>query len=272
MDLEKYLRKTALPHIWCPGCGNGIIAAAICRAIDAKQLDPCKTVIVSGIGCSSRMVGYLNFNTVHTAHGRALTFATGIKLANPELNVIVVMGDGDSTAIGGNHFIHAARRNIDLTVVIINNKIYGMTGGQYSPTTPFGAKAATAPYGHIERDFDIAKLAAAAGASYVARSTAYHAAMVTDLIVKGMDNSGFSVIEVISQCPIYFGRKNKMGSGCKMLEWQRDNAVPVKAAGKMTAEQLAGKFLIGELFSAPAPEYNAEYQKIIDRASQKGEK
>ena len=272
MDLERYLRRTALPHIWCPGCGNGIIAAAICRAIDKKNLDPLKTVIVSGIGCSSRMVGYLNFNTVHTAHGRALTFATGVKLANPELNVIVVMGDGDGTAIGGNHFIHAARRNIDLTTIVINNNIYGMTGGQYSPTTPTGAKATTAPYGNIERDFDIAKLAIASGASYVARATAFHTVLATDLIAKGIETKGFSVIEVISQCPIYYGRKNKLGSASKMLEGQRDNAVMVKAAEKMNPEQLQGKFLIGELYNNPVPEYTAEYQKIIDFASNKGGK
>ena len=272
MDIEKYLRRTALPHIWCPGCGNGIIAAALCRAIDKKKLDPLKTVVVSGIGCSSRMVGYLNFNTVHTAHGRALTFATGIKLANPELNVIVVMGDGDATAIGGNHFIHTARRNIDMTVIVINNSIYGMTGGQYSPTTPEGAKATTAPYGTIERDFDIAKLAVAAGASYVARATAFHTVMATDLMVKGLDNRGFSVIEVLSQCPISYGRKNKMGPAYALLEWQRDNAVMVKAAEKLSAEQLAGKFLVGELHNDPAREYCDEYQKIVDKATGKGGK
>ena len=204
---EKYLRYSALPHIWCPGCGNGIILAAIVRAIDRLGLDHKKTVMVSGIGCSSRASGYMNFDTVHTAHGRALTFATGIKLAKPELNVMVITGDGDATAIGGNHFIHAARRNVDITTIIFNNSIYGMTGGQYSPLTPAGSKATTAPYGHIERPFDIAALAAAAGAVYVARSTAYHATLTTDLVVKGIESKGFAVIDAITQCPISYGTK-----------------------------------------------------------------
>lgn len=270
MAIEKYLRQSALPHIWCPGCGNGIVLASILRAIDKLQLDQTKTVIVSGIGCSSRASGYMNFNTIHTAHGRALTFATGIKLANPELNVIVITGDGDSTAIGGNHFIHAARRNIDLTTIIFNNNIYGMTGGQYSPLTPTNSKATTSPFGHIERPFDIPALATAAGATYVARGTAYHATLLTDLIVKGIQNKGFSVIDAITQCPISFGRKNKMGSPAKMMEWQRDNAVMVQAAAKLKPEDLKGKFIIGQLHHEDAPEYTAEYAKLIERVQQKG--
>ncbi|MGI6091413.1 MAG: 2-oxoacid:ferredoxin oxidoreductase subunit beta [Negativicutes bacterium] len=269
-EIEKYLRQSALPHIWCPGCGNGIVLASILRAIDKLQLDQTKTVIVSGIGCSSRASGYMNFNTIHTAHGRALTFATGIKLANPELNVIVITGDGDSTAIGGNHFIHAARRNIDITTIIFNNNIYGMTGGQYSPLTPTNSKATTSPFGHIERPFDIPALAKAAGATYVARGTAYHATLLTDVIVKGIQNKGFSVIDAITQCPISFGRKNKMGSPAKMLEWQRDNAVMIQAAAKLKPEDLKGKFIIGELHHEEAPEYTAEYAKLIERVQQKG--
>lgn len=269
-EIEKYLRQSALPHIWCPGCGNGIVLASILRAIDKLQLDQTKTVIVSGIGCSSRASGYMNFNTIHTAHGRALTFATGIKLANPELNVIVITGDGDSTAIGGNHFIHSARRNIDITTIIFNNNIYGMTGGQYSPLTPTNSKATTSPFGHIERPFDIPALATAAGATYVARGTAYHATLLTDLIVKGIQNKGFSVIDAITQCPISFGRKNKMGSPAKMMEWQRDNAIMVQAAAKLKPEDLKGKFIIGQLHHEEAPEYTAEYAKLIERVQQKG--
>ena len=268
--IEKYLRQSALPHIWCPGCGNGILLAAILRAIDKLGLDQKKTAVVSGIGCSSRASGYMNFNTVHTAHGRALTFATGIKLAKPELNVLVITGDGDATAIGGNHFIHAARRNIDITTIIFNNSIYGMTGGQYSPLTPPGAKATTAPYGHIERTFDIAALAIAAGATYVARGTAYHATLLTDLVVKGIENKGFSVIDAITQCPISYGRKNKMGSPADMLAWQRDKAVPCQAVAKMKPEDLQGKFVIGELYKSSAPEYTAEYDKLIAGAQRKG--
>ncbi|VBB06845.1 Hypothetical protein LUCI_2082 [Lucifera butyrica] len=270
-DFERYIRSSALPHIWCPGCGNGILLAAILRSIDTLNLDQKKTVIVSGIGCSSRASGYMNFNTVHTAHGRALTFATGIKLAKPDLNVLVITGDGDCTAIGGNHFIHAARRNIDITTIIFNNSIYGMTGGQYSPLTPPGSKATTAPLGHIERPFDIAALAIAAGATYVARGTAYHANLLTDLITKGIQNKGFSVIDGITQCPISFGRKNKMGSAAKMLEWQRDHAVMAQAAAKLPPETMQDKFVIGELHHSLAPEYTAEYEKLIARAQKKGE-
>ncbi len=268
--VENYLRKTTLPHIWCPGCGNGIVLAAIIRAIHQLELDQKKTVVVSGIGCSSRASGYMDFNTVHTAHGRALTFATGIKLANPELNVIVITGDGDSTAIGGNHFIHAARRNIDITTIIFNNSIYGMTGGQFSPLTPHDSKATTSPFGHIERPFDIASLAIASGATYVARGTAFHATMLTGLIVKGIENKGFSVIDAITQCPTYFGRKNKLSSPGKMMEWQRDHAVTAAAAEKMTPEALNGKFIIGELHQSSAPEYTTEYDKLIQRLCQKG--
>ncbi|MCX7970756.1 MAG: 2-oxoacid:ferredoxin oxidoreductase subunit beta [Negativicutes bacterium] len=270
-SVGKFLRQSALPHIWCPGCGNGIIMRSVVRAIEKIGLDQRKTVIVSGIGCSSRSSGYMNFNTVHTAHGRALTFATGIKLARPELNVIVMTGDGDCTAIGGNHFIHSARRNIDLTTVIFNNGIYGMTGGQYSPLTPFSAKATTAPYGNLERNFDIAQLAIAAGATYVARGTAYHAQMLVDLVVKAIENKGFSVVDVISQCPVYYGRKNKMGSAGKMLLWQRDHALPVQAADKLEPEKRQGKFLIGELHKSEAPEYTAEYEKLIEAAKGKGD-
>ena len=270
--IEKYLRQSALPHIWCPGCGHGILLASILRAIDKLQLDQKKTIIVSGIGCSSRASGYMNFNTIHTAHGRALPFATGIKLANPELNVIVITGDGDATAIGGNHFIHACRRNIDITTIIFNNSIYGMTGGQYSPLSPQGTMATTAPYGHVERPFDIAALAIAAGATYVARGTAYHAVQLTDIVAKGIENKGFSVIDGITQCPTSYGRKNKMGAAAQMMQWQKDNAVMIAAAAKMKPEELAGKFVIGELHKSEAPEYTAEYEKVLLKAQGKGGK
>lgn len=269
--IDKYIRQSALPHIWCPGCGNGILLAAILRAIDKLQLDQKKTVIVSGIGCSSRASGYMNFNTLHTAHGRALPFATGIKLANPELNVLVLTGDGDSTAIGGNHFIHACRRNIDITTIIFNNSIYGMTGGQYSPLSPTGTFATTSPYGHLERPFDIAALAIAAGSTYVARGTAFHAVQLTDIVAKAIQNKGFSVVDAITQCPISFGRKNKMGGPAQMMQWQKDHAVFAQAAAKMKPEDLAGKFIIGELHKTEAPEYTAEYDKMIARVQGKGD-
>ena len=173
MDYGKYLREDRLPVIWCSGCGHGTAIKALLRAIDRVGLDQDNTAVVSGIGCSSRATGYLDFNTLHTTHGRAIAFATGLKIAKPDMNVLVITGDGDATAIGGNHFIHAARRNIDLTVILLNNFIYGMTGGQASPTTPTGSKATTAPFGALDPCFDISKLAAGAGASYVARCSVH---------------------------------------------------------------------------------------------------
>lgn len=267
--IESYFRLEKMPHIWCPGCGNGIVLGAVVRAIDQLGLDQNKTVVVSGIGCSSRSPGYLDFNTLHTTHGRALAFATGVKMAKPELEVFVLMGDGDATAIGGNHFIHAARRNIDLNVIVFNNNIYGMTGGQYSPLTPVNKKATTAPYGTIERPFDIAELAKAAGATYVARGTAYHTKMLTELIMSAHGNKGFSVVEAVSQCPISYGRRNKMGDAAAMLKWQKDHAVTVKAAAKLSPDKLEGKFLIGELYRGFAPEYTEEYQKLIDSVKER---
>ncbi|MCF6097414.1 2-oxoacid:ferredoxin oxidoreductase subunit beta [Thermovorax subterraneus] len=265
-NLEKYYRIDKLPHIWCPGCGNGIITGALVRAIDNLKLDKDKICIVSGIGCSSRAPGYLNFNTLHTTHGRALAFATGIKLARPELKVIVLTGDGDCAAIGGNHFIHACRRNIDITTIVFNNSIYGMTSGQYSPLTPVGAYATTAPYGNIDRNFDLCKLAEAAGATYVARGTVYHVPQLIKYIEKALLHKGFSVVETISTCPTYFGRKNKLGSPVKMMEMLRDNTVSAKAAERMSKEELASKIVIGEFAEINAPEYTEEYMKIIKRA------
>ncbi|MDO9591600.1 MAG: thiamine pyrophosphate-dependent enzyme [Erysipelotrichaceae bacterium] len=263
--VSQYMRETRLPHIWCPGCGHGIITHAIIRAIDNLGLDKDKVVIVSGIGCSSRAPGYMDFNTLHTTHGRALAFATGIKLASPELNVIVISGDGDASAIGGNHLIHAARRNIDITTIVFNNNIYGMTGGQYSPTTPTGEFGTTAPHGNIDRPFDIAQLAAAAGATYAARTTAFHAAQMTTYIQKAIAHKGFSIVEAISVCPTYYGRKNKKGSAVAMMNFLKDSFVDIKAVDRMTAEQLIGKHTMGEFKNTELPEYTAEYQKIIDR-------
>lgn len=269
---KEYLRMNKLPHIWCPGCGNGIVLGAFVRALDAAGVDRDNTVIVSGIGCSSRMPTYMDFNTLHTTHGRALAFATGVKVANPELQVFVIMGDGDSTAIGGNHLIHAARRNIDLTAIVVNNNIYGMTGGQYSPLTPTGKKATTAPYGMVERNFDLCELVKGAGATYVARSTVYHAKQLTDLIGSAMKNKGFSLVEAVSTCPIGFGRRNKIRGNYALIDWVKQHAVNVKAAAKLAPEELEGKFLIGELFNQPAPEYNDCYAKIIATAQKEAGK
>ncbi len=265
--IDKYFRPGRLPHIWCPGCGNGIVTGAIVKAIDKLALEKDSVAVISGIGCSSRASGYLDFNTVHSAHGRALPVATGVKLADPSLNVVVVTGDGDATAIGGNHLIHAARRNIDMTVVLYNNSIYGMTGGQYSPMTPYGSKATTAPYATIEHDFDIAELTKAAGATFVARATTFHTQLLVDLIAKGIQHKGFSIIEAVSACPISFGRQNKMGGPADMMKWQRDHAVMLPAWNKLTDEQRIGKFPIGLLYEVTdRKEYTEAYDELIARA------
>ena len=265
--IHKYLRHDKkFPHVWCPGCGNGIVLGALIRAIDLLGLAKDEIVLASGIGCSGRMPTYVDFNTLHTTHGRALTFATGIKLAKPSLTVITVMGDGDATAIGGNHFIHAARRNLNLTAVIINNQIYGMTGGQYSPTTPYGCYASTSTYGHIESAFSIAELAVTAGAAFVARGTVYHAQLLEELIEKGIRKRGFSVIEVMSNCHIQFGRRNNMGDPITMMKWLKDHAVTTQKASKMAPDSLEDKFTIGVLADVDKPIYTEEYQKIREKA------
>lgn len=263
--VEKYFRANHLPQIWCQGCGNGIILRDVVKAIDELQLDMDKTVIVSGIGCSARAAGYLNFLTLHTTHGRAVAFATGIKMARPELNVIVLAGDGDLSAIGGNHLIHAARRNINITVVAFNNNIYGMTGGQYSPTTPTGEFGTTAPYGNIDRPFDIALLAKGAGATYVAKGDCYHAMQTTKLIRDGISHNGFALIEVADVCPTYYGRKNKKGSAVDMMTYQKENMITVEKALSMTEEEKKGKIIVGKLCDDDYPELTQEYQKIIDK-------
>ena len=263
--VKNYFREDKLPHIWCPGCGHGIIMRSLASAISELGLDKDKVCIVSGIGCSSRAPGYMDFNTLHTTHGRALAFATGVKLARPELEVIVVSGDGDCSAIGGNHLIHSARRNIGITTIVFNNNTYGMTGGQYSPTTPTGEYGTTAPHGNIDKPFDIANLAGAAGATYTARTTAYHANQMTKYIKKAIEHKGFSLVEAMSVCPTYYGRKNKKGSAVDMMQWLKDSFIDVKVADKLPEEKRAGKFLMGEFKEVNLPEYTDEYQKIIDR-------
>ncbi len=269
--LHQYLRLDKFPTVFCAGCGVGIVMGCIIRVVDKLKVNPDKVVVISGIGCSSRMPGYLNFNTLHTTHGRALAFATGLKLANSSLKIIVVMGDGDALAIGGNHLIHAARRNVDLTTLIINNWIYGMTGGQCSPTTPRGAFATTAPYGNLEPAFEIPELARGSGASYVARGTVYHARQLDGLIEGGMTKKGFGLVEVLSPCPVGFGRRNQMKSAVAMMEWQKEHAVSLKKASKMNEEELKDKVLTGVLFEREAPEYVQEYERLMSRAKTRKE-
>ncbi len=260
---QEYLRTKKLPHIWCPGCGNGIVTAALIRAIERTGYDQRDVVIVSGIGCSSRAAGYLNFNTLHTTHGRALAFATGLKMARPELKLFVIMGDGDCSAIGGNHFIHAARRNIDLNAVIINNHIYGMTGGQHSPLTPTGMKATTAPRGTLERPFDLLVLARGAGATFAARGIAAQPRQLEQLIVRGATHKGFSVVEALSPCPIAYGRRNKLGGAVEMLRSMKDSSISVERAAETEDAELKDKTITGVIYSFDAPEYAEEYYRSI---------
>lgn len=261
--IHNYLRHDKkFPHVWCPGCGIGIMLGALIRAIDHRGYEKDEIVLVSGIGCTGRLPVYVDFNTLHTTHGRALTFATGIKLAKPRLKVIVVMGDGDAVAIGGNHFIHAARRNIDLTAIIVNNSVYGMTGGQYSPTTPYGMKTATSVYSNVEHSFSISELAVTAGAVFVGRGTVYHAKLLESLMEKAFQKVGFSVVEIISHCHTQYGRLNRMGSAVEMMQWQRDHAVTMEKAARMKEEDLKDRFRIGVLVDRDLPPYQDEYEKV----------
>ncbi len=220
-DIRSYLRQELMPHILCPGCSHGIVAGALLRAIDRLGLSQDKVAVVAGIGCSSRLAGYMDFCTLHTTHGRAPAFATGLKLAQPDMHVVIITGDGDGLAIGGNHLIHSARRNIDLTCLLFNNEVYGMTGGQLAPTTPEGGVATTAPYGNIEPSFDACQLMAAAGATFVARSVAYEPTVLEDLIARGLRHRGFAFIEVMTDCPEFYGRYNRLGSPAAMLLGQK---------------------------------------------------
>ncbi len=270
--IYKYLRPDKkYPHVWCPGCGIGIVTGALVRAIERIGLTKDEIALVSGIGCSGRVSTYLDFNTLHTTHGRALAFATGLKLAKPSLTVIVVMGDGDATAIGGNHLIHSCRRNINITSLIINNNIYGMTGGQYSPTTPTDYKASTAQYGSIEKPFDICKLVEACGASFVARGTAYHAKMLDALIERAINKKGFSVVEALSQCPTQYGRRNKLGGPIEMMQWYKDNAIHYTAFNKLSPDEIGEQFPIGVLRDLDELDYLERYSRIIKEAGSEGQ-
>lgn len=236
---------------------------SLLRAIEKLGLSKNEIVMVSGIGCSSRISGYVDFHTLHTIHGRALAFATGVKLSRPELNLIVPMGDGDALAIGGNHFIHAARRNIDITAIVMNNRIYGMTGGQYSPLSGYGTLATTAPYTNIDQDFDVVELSIASGASFVARTTTYHVQQMADIIRKAILHKGFSVVEILSQCPTYFGRKNKAGNAVDMLESYKTNTTSIGSKAKKENPELIERGIFAQ---KEIPEYCNEYNKIIKKA------
>jgi 2-oxoglutarate ferredoxin oxidoreductase subunit beta len=265
-----YLRKERLPHIFCAGCGNGIVMNTFFNGMEMAEFDLDNIVMVSGIGCSSRIPGYIKCDSLHTTHGRPITFATGVKLANPDLDVVVFTGDGDAAAIGGNHLIHGARRNINLTVICINNSIYGMTGGQISPTSPKGSYGSTAPYGALERPFSLADLVTAAGATYVARWTTAHAMPLSLAIKKGLQNKGFSFIEVISQCPTYFGRKNRMRTPLEMMEFMKTNSILKEKTINMSEEELEGKIIVGEFVDKSILEYSEGLCELVNEKCESG--
>lgn len=269
MNLEDWYRQDRLPHIYCAGCGNGTVINCTLRAVEELDYKQEETTFISGIGCSSRAAGYTSSDSLHTTHGRALAFATGLKLVKPRQHVIIFTGDGDCSAIGGNHFIHACRRNIDITVICMNNNIYGMTGGQASPTTPEGAFASTAPYGAIDPTFDICKLAEGAGATYVARVTVAQPALCEQILKKAIQHQkkGFAVVEIVSYCHTQFGRKNKRSRPMDNFNYLKDSSVMKAKADTMTAEELEGKIIIGEFVNIEdAREYTKRYDEVIARA------
>ncbi len=266
--LKRYVRPLTGPTGFCPGCGDGTISQCVLRAIDDLQMDMDDFVFVSGIGCAAWIISpYFNADVLHTTHGRPIAFATGIKLNLPEKKIMVISGDGDLTAIGGNHLIHAARRNIDMVVICVNNGIYGMTGGQVAPTTPRGSKTITTPLGNLEHPFDISSMVQAAGASYVARWTAYHPRQLTKSIKRAIRKKGFAFIEVISQCPVQFGAKTGAGSAVEMLKMFKDRSISVKRAGEMSAQETSDLIVVGELVDTDKPELCEEIAKLKKRTS-----
>lgn len=262
--LDRFLKEGRIPHIWCSGCGIGIVFTAFLKALEKGGFSTDKTVVVSGIGCSGRAAGYLNLDTYHTTHGRAIPFATGLKLARPDLKVVVFSGDGDLFAIGGNHIIHAARRNVDLTILCINNFNYGMTGGQGGPTTPLEARTTTTPYGCAEHPFNLIYMAKASGAVYVARWTALHTHELRDAIVAAMNKRGFSFIEAVTPCPTGYARRNKLGSTLDLMRHFRDNSfITDELDPEKTALPFNPKIAVGTFVDIEKPTFLDMYESCI---------
>lgn len=268
--MDFYLRMDRMPHIWCPGCGIGLTASAFVAAMEKAELNLNKVCVVSGIGCTGRFAGYIKLDSFHTTHGRAIPFATGIKLANPELKVVVVSGDGDLVSIGGNHFIHAARRNIDMVVICVNNFIYAMTGGQVAPTTPLTAYTTTSPYGNFEPPSNVPQIAESSGAVYVARWTALHIRRLTDSIFEALNKPGFSVVEVISPCAQYYSRINRLGDGLDMMKFYHDNSEI--RHGEPTDNlyiDYQKKIIVGKFVDRERPTYSESYKKWLEKRGRK---
>lgn len=264
-----YLKDDDLPVFWCSGCGNGIILSSLMRTFNAMDLLPNEIVVVTGIGCWGKADDYLKTNSLHGTHGRALPFATGVKAANPDLTVVALMGDGDCATIGGNHFLHAARRNIDVTAVVSNNFNYGMTGGQYSATTPAESYTSTSVYGNPEGEFDICEVGVAARAGFVARSTVYHVNLLKNLLQQAISHQGFSLVEVHSSCPVYFGRYNEMNSPVEMMRWWEKRGVPHQRYQNLNEEEQAERVPIGVLHEQPRPDFSSRYEQIQQSAQEK---
>ena len=269
--MDNLLRMDRMPHIWCTGCGIGLAVTAFTTAIEKARLDLNKVTIVSGIGCTGRVAGYVKLDSFHTTHGRAIAFATGVKLGNPDLKVIVFSGDGDLIAIGGNHFIHAARRNVDMLVICVNNFIYAMTGGQVAPTTPLAAYATTCPYGCVEPPFSIPYLADSAGAVYVARWTALHIRRLTASIGEALNKRGFSVIEVISPCAMYYSRINRLGDGLDMMRFYHDNSEIRHGEDTKNLDiGFQNKIIVGKFVDRERPTYTDTYNNwLVDTRGNK---
>jgi len=254
--VEPFLRMDRMPHIWCPGCGIGTTVNCFTRALLESEADLDKVAVVSGIGCTGRVAGYAQLDSFHTTHGRAIPFATGLKLANPSLQVVVYSGDGDLSAIGGNHLIHAARRNIDLKVICVNNMIYAMTGGQTAPTTPGSAITSTNPYGAFEPSFNLAQLADSAGASYVARWTTFHVKQLSRSMTEVLHKKGFCFIEVLSPCPTLYQRRNKLGDALETMKYYKAaSKIRNGAPTSETALSMKGEIIVGKFVDRDRPDY-----------------
>lgn len=264
--IHNYLRMDGrFPHVWCSGCGIGIMFSAMIHAIHELEIPKEKILLASGIGCTSRMPGYLDTDTFHVLHGRALPAATGAKMARPDMEVIVVGGDGDMLAIGGNHFLHAARRNIGMTCIVLNNYNYAMTGGQQSPTTPQNMFATTAPYGAIDQPADACAVAVASGASYVARSTVYNFPQLKKYIKDALSRKGFRMVEVSAQCATLFGRLNRMPAPKDLLKWIKAHTVTSEKAENLSPEELRDKIVTGVFVDREVTEYNERYARLVDK-------
>ena len=265
--LQKYLRPGILPHFYCAGCGAGQVLNYFVRAADELKLDFDKLVGIGGVGCTARIPVFMNVEALHGIHGRTLPWATGIKLHNPELNVVIFAGDGDAASIGGNHFIHACRRNLDVTMIVVNNLTFGMTGGQVAPTTPKSMVSATTPYGNYEQPFDLCKVAIAAGATFVSRWNTAHSTQAIRAIKKALQHKGFSLVEMVCQCPTQFGR-SALGTGdpLKLLDWIEECSITEEEAGKLSGREMATKFVLGNFVEKQEPvfEGSSVYRNMED--------